>query len=442
MAILDADKEGFLRSETSLIQTIGRAARNAEGLVILYADTVTPSMRSAMDETDRRRKLQDDFNRAHGIVPRTIRKSVREMVEISHSAEEASQPRKKLTDRERAGDHRPSGKRDERGQPYAGVRVRRSAAGSDHRAAGPEIEKDHEQDDLVYLRDPQRRVLGLYRVFQPAADRGGYDAGQPGVRPELRDAAGADGGVRPVPQGRCSRIRLKHLPIFLVGAYQHPAAERGVFPVPDHVLAVGGGGAAVSGPVLRGAGQRRPLENTPDEGGRSRRCACRCWAASWSAASLAGDMTASWAGIGLGVVSGMCYASYTVFSHYGLAHYESYTMIYWTFLVAGLGSVFFADIRHCCRCSGSHRGIIGGICVVASWPRCCPYIFYTKGLEGVESGRASIITNIEPVVETLVGITVFHEALTVWTVLGVGCVIGCVALLARGGRHEREAAAE
>ena len=103
VAILDADKEGFLRSETSLIQTIGRAARNAEGLVILYADTVTPSMRSAMDETDRRRKLQDDFNRAHGIVPRTIRKSVREMVEISHSAEEASQlSKKKLTDRERA----------------------------------------------------------------------------------------------------------------------------------------------------------------------------------------------------------------------------------------------------------------------------------------------------------------------------------------------------
>ena len=103
VAILDADKEGFLRSETSLIQTIGRAARNAEGLVILYADTVTPSMRSAMDETDRRRKLQDEFNRAHGIVPRTISKSVREMVEISHSAEEASQlSRKKLTDRERA----------------------------------------------------------------------------------------------------------------------------------------------------------------------------------------------------------------------------------------------------------------------------------------------------------------------------------------------------
>ena len=95
VAILDADKEGFLRSETSLIQTIGRAARNAEGLVILYADSVTPSMRRAMDETERRRKKQDAFNRAHGIVPRTIRKSVREMVEISHTAEEASQKSKR-----------------------------------------------------------------------------------------------------------------------------------------------------------------------------------------------------------------------------------------------------------------------------------------------------------------------------------------------------------
>ena len=102
VAILDADKEGFLRSETSLIQTIGRAARNAEGLVILYADTVTPSMKRAMDETERRRKKQDEYNRAHGIVPRTIRKSVREMVEIGHTAQEASQKsKKKLSDAER-----------------------------------------------------------------------------------------------------------------------------------------------------------------------------------------------------------------------------------------------------------------------------------------------------------------------------------------------------
>ena len=89
VAILDADKEGFLRSETSLIQTIGRAARNAEGRVILYADTITPSMRAAMDETERRREIQQRYNREHGIVPKTIVKSVRELLEISQDASES-----------------------------------------------------------------------------------------------------------------------------------------------------------------------------------------------------------------------------------------------------------------------------------------------------------------------------------------------------------------
>ncbi len=83
VAILDADKEGFLRSETSLIQTIGRAARNADGVVILYADTITPSMRRAMDETERRREKQDAYNRAHGIVPKTVKKAVRELMALS-----------------------------------------------------------------------------------------------------------------------------------------------------------------------------------------------------------------------------------------------------------------------------------------------------------------------------------------------------------------------
>ncbi len=83
IAILDADKEGFLRSETSLIQTIGRAARNAEGRVLLYADKITPAMRAAMDETARRRQIQDNYNKAHGIVPKTIVKSVRDLIEIS-----------------------------------------------------------------------------------------------------------------------------------------------------------------------------------------------------------------------------------------------------------------------------------------------------------------------------------------------------------------------
>ena len=83
VAILDADKEGFLRSETSLIQTIGRAARNAEGRVIMYADVMTDSMRMAIDETERRRALQEQYNKEHGITPQTIKKAVRDLISIS-----------------------------------------------------------------------------------------------------------------------------------------------------------------------------------------------------------------------------------------------------------------------------------------------------------------------------------------------------------------------
>ena len=93
VAILDADKEGFLRSETSLIQTIGRAARNAEGHVIMYADTVTESMRTALEETERRRTIQQAYNEAHGITPTSIKKAVRDLISISR-VEEPEKPRR------------------------------------------------------------------------------------------------------------------------------------------------------------------------------------------------------------------------------------------------------------------------------------------------------------------------------------------------------------
>lgn len=99
VAILDADKEGFLRSETSLIQTIGRAARNAEGCVVMYADTITNSMRRAIDETARRREKQMAFNEAHGIVPKTIQKNVHEIIEISSESKTPGKKRMSKTER-------------------------------------------------------------------------------------------------------------------------------------------------------------------------------------------------------------------------------------------------------------------------------------------------------------------------------------------------------
>ena len=101
VAILDADKEGFLRSETALIQTIGRAARNADGMVILYADKITPSMDRAITVTEERRAKQDAFNQAHGIVPKTIQKDIRDLLELSKPVEE-SRKKGKITAQERA----------------------------------------------------------------------------------------------------------------------------------------------------------------------------------------------------------------------------------------------------------------------------------------------------------------------------------------------------
>lgn len=104
VAILDADKEGFLRTETSLIQTIGRAARNASGRVIMYADTVSPAMKAAIDETERRRGIQQEYNREHGITPKSIRKSVREVIEATKPADDveirkpAEMTRKEIAD--------------------------------------------------------------------------------------------------------------------------------------------------------------------------------------------------------------------------------------------------------------------------------------------------------------------------------------------------------
>ena len=145
---------------------------------------------------------------------------------------------------------------------------------------------------------------------------------------------------------------------------------------------------------------------------------------------VGGEVTASPRGLLLGVASGFCYATYTVFSHYTLRHYDSLTMTYWTFVFAGLGSLVFWDTQVMMTVFSQSQGIIGalGLAVIAT---VLPYILYTTGLEGVESGKASIIANVEPVVGALVGVFVFGETLSLWVILGIICVLGGVVLLAK-----------
>ena len=156
---------------------------------------------------------------------------------------------------------------------------------------------------------------------------------------------------------------------------------------------------------------------------------------------MVGDLTVSVSGLLFGIASGLCYASYTVFAHYGLQHYESYTMIYWTFVVAGLVSLLWLDVSSLGMVLHQPNGILGavGLVVVAT---VLPYFFYTKGLEGVESGLASVIANVEPVVAALVGIFIFHETPTVWTVAGIALVLIAAVILANGEKHGNDGTEE
>lgn len=153
---------------------------------------------------------------------------------------------------------------------------------------------------------------------------------------------------------------------------------------------------------------------------------------------VGGELTASWRGLAFGVASAFCYATYTIFAHYGLAHYDTYTMTYWTFVFAGLGSFVFFDADTLLPALATARGVGGaaGLVVIAT---VLPYLFYTKGLEGVEGGKAAILANVEPVTAALLGVALFHEVLSVWVLLGILFVLGGAMLLAKEDASHGEA---
>lgn len=145
---------------------------------------------------------------------------------------------------------------------------------------------------------------------------------------------------------------------------------------------------------------------------------------------IVGGLSGSMAGILFGLGSAVCYASYTVFAHYTMREYDSYTVIYWTFLFAGVASLVFLDYPAVLPAFTTPAGLIGtaGLVLIGT---VLPYLFYTKGLEGVESGKAAIIANVEPVVAAITGVVFYNETLDVWTLAGIACVLCGVILLAK-----------
>ena len=143
-----------------------------------------------------------------------------------------------------------------------------------------------------------------------------------------------------------------------------------------------------------------------------------------------GALTISRRGLLLGLTAAFLYGMYTVFAHYGLQHYDSLTMTYWSFVFSGLASLAFADAGELLPVLQTGRGIAGaaGLVIIAT---VLPYSLYTKGLEGVESGKAAILANVEPVMAAILGIVIFHEQLSAWAVLGIVCVLGGVVILAK-----------
>ncbi len=145
---------------------------------------------------------------------------------------------------------------------------------------------------------------------------------------------------------------------------------------------------------------------------------------------MGGGSSVSLFGIAMGVASGFCYATYTIFAHYALEHYDSMTMTYWTFFFAALCALLYVDFPALGAAMVSGGGLFAafGLVVIST---VLPYLLYTKGLEGVESGRAAIMANVEPVVGALVGVIAFQEAMSIWVILGVAAMLWGVGLLAK-----------
>ena len=153
---------------------------------------------------------------------------------------------------------------------------------------------------------------------------------------------------------------------------------------------------------------------------------------------MGGGLTASVPGILLGIGSGLCYGGYTIFSHYNLARYDAYTSFFWSIVMAGLVSLLGFNGPELAMAFSRPAGVFGalGLIVIST---VMPFLTYTIGLTVIESGLASVIANVEPVTAAVLGITLYHEKMTPWTLLGILLVLGAAVLLALGEKKNERA---
>jgi len=155
---------------------------------------------------------------------------------------------------------------------------------------------------------------------------------------------------------------------------------------------------------------------------------------------VGGDMGSTLPGILLGIGSGICYGSYTVFSHYNLERYDAYTSFFWSIAMAGVVSLIGFNGREIAGALSCAEGVFGMLGLVV-FGTVLPFLTYTVGLTAIESGLASVIANVEPVTAALLGIVLYHEELTLWTLVGILFVLGAAVLLALGEKKPVQEAA-
>lgn len=349
VAILDADKEGFLRSETSLIQTIGRAARNADGLVVLYADTVTPSMRRAMDETERRRQIQDDYNKAHGIIPQTIRKDVREIIEISKKDEESARRRgkRKLSERERDEEIRKLENRCRRRAVCSNSSTPPSCATASSSCARKTRNNEKETK-------PVKKYASYACILAAAACWGCIGLfNRPllnaGIAPENLVVIRNLGGLAVLAffflctDRSVFKMKAKHLPIFIA---------TGIISVVLFTLCYFNAqklcSLSVSAILLYTAPAMVVLMSAlvfkeKITGKKLLALALALLGCALVTGVFTGGLSLTMKGLLFGLGAAFFYALYSIFAPFGLRHYSPLAVVFWTFVFAALGALFVAD---------------------------------------------------------------------------------------------------